>query len=64
MINDENNYEKLWMISIQLTVKNSDDLKKASRENPQYFWKILGGHQRTQQPNIDIKTLYYFFLKI
>jgi hypothetical protein len=41
--------------------KISDDLKNASRDNPKHFWKILGGHKRKQQPNIEINTLYDFF---
>jgi hypothetical protein len=26
-----------------------------------FIWKILGGHKRKQQPNIEINTLYEFF---
>ena len=44
------------MKSIKFTVIFfSDDLKNASRDNPKHFWKILGGHKRKQQPNIEIK---------
>jgi hypothetical protein len=47
---------KLWMKSIKFTVK-----KIQTRDNPKHFWKILGGHKRKQQPNIEINTLYEFF---
>jgi hypothetical protein len=43
--------------------KISDDLKNASRDNPKHFWKILGGHKRKQQPNIEINTLHEFSLE-
>jgi hypothetical protein len=49
------------MKSIKFTVtKKSDYLKKASRDNPKHFWKILGEHKRKQQPNIEINTFYEF----
>ena len=43
------------MKSIKFIVK-----KIQTRDNPKHFWKILGGHKRKQQPNIEINTLYDF----
>jgi hypothetical protein len=62
MIDDEKGYKKVMDEKYKIYCKKiSDDLKNASRDNPKHFWKILGGHKRKQQPNIEINTLYDFF---
>ena len=50
----------IW-VALSTCKKFSDDLKNASRDNPKHFWKILGGHKRKKQPNIEINNLYEFF---
>ena len=57
MIDDEKGYKKVMDEKYKIYFKMfSDDLKNASRvrDNPKHFWKILGGHKRKQQPNIEI----------
>jgi hypothetical protein len=56
MIDDEKGYKKVMDEKYKIYCNFfSDDLKNASRDNPKHFWKILGGHKRKQQPNIEIK---------
>ena len=58
MIDDEKGYKKVMYEKYKIYCKKiSDDLKNASRDNPKHFSKILGGHKRKQQPNIEIKYL-------
>jgi hypothetical protein len=62
MIDDEKGYKKVMDEKYKIYCKKiSGDLKNVSRDNPKHFWKILGGHKRKQQPNIEINTLYDFF---
>jgi hypothetical protein len=61
MIDDEKDYKKAMDEKHKIYCKkNSDYLKKVSRDKPKHFWKILGEHKRKQQPNIEINILYEF----
>ena len=62
MIDAEKRYKKIMNDKYKnFCNKVSNDIKKSSRNDPKYFWKMLGRHKGRQQPSIDINILYEFF---
>ena len=41
--------------------KLTDEISKYSKQDPKKFWRLLGKHKRSKQPNIEIESLYNFF---
>ena len=66
MINNEKKYKKTLMDEKYSSYCNNlaRELQMAAKENPRYFWKVLGSHKRKRQPNIHIESLYDFFQRI